>query len=268
MALSGVITEPSGISYQAGKILVARRITGQQGEHLPNTLRPDTLAAAIAIQDAVSDLWCSTQDDSIGGWKCLLPVGDKVIVGPIYTSTINTVAPVALWTATGKARVEPELAFIFGRDLPARAEPYLPSDIDTAIVRTHMALELIQGRYAEPNTISFTENLADGLVNQGLFIGPEVAAEAARSASKITIAVTADGKQESHFGKHPNTEPRAPLYWLVEFLRQRGIGMLAGQAVITGSFAGVLDIPLNEDVIIDYEGLGRMNVNFTAKTES
>ena len=52
---------------------------------------------------------------------------------------------------------------------------------------------------------------------------------------------------------------------LAEFLRSRGQGIVAGQAVITGSYAGVIEVPVNTDIQIDYAGLGRMNVSFTAK---
>jgi 2-keto-4-pentenoate hydratase len=252
--------------HQAAKILVDRRVSGEQGERLPEASRPRTLDDALTVQAAVSELWCVTQDDSIGGWKCLLPPTDKLVVGPIYTSTIDTVPPLSLWAPSARARIEPELVFIFGKDLPAREQPYTPAEVDTAIVRTHMALELIQGRYRDPASASFAEMLADGLVNQGLFIGPEVDSEAARGAGEIAIKVSCSGGEQSeHSGVHPNGNPRAPLYWLTEFLRSRGEGIVAGQAVITGSYAGVLEVPLNEDVTIDYLGLGSMTVSFSGK---
>jgi len=52
---------------------------------------------------------------------------------------------------------------------------------------------------------------------------------------------------------------------LAEFLRSRGQGLVAGQAVITGSFAGVFEVPLNTPVTLEYVGLGTMQVSFTAK---
>jgi 2-keto-4-pentenoate hydratase len=250
----------------AASILVARRIAGEQGPRLPDTCRPADIESALAIQAAVTDLWCESQDDSIGAWKCLQPPPDKLVVGPIYTSTINTIPPVALWPKGDRARIEPELAFFFGKDLPARAEPYTAAEVDTAIVRTHLALELINSRYEDPASASFPEMLADGLVNQGLFIGPEVDAEKARQASSFQIRMEcANGETSEHQGKHPNTHPRAPLYWLAEFLRSRGRGIQAGQAVITGSYAGVVEAPLNTDIKIHYAGLGVLEVRFTAK---
>lgn len=262
-------TEPFN-AVAAAAILVARRVGGTQGERLPDGCRPQNLEHALAVQAAVTEHWCEQMDDSIGGWKCLLPPENKLVVGPIYTRTIDSIPPVSLWTKTSpegeRARIEPELAFFFGKDLPPRAEPYTAADVDAAIVRTHMALELINGRYADPASCEFPEMLADGLVNQGLFIGTEVDSTNAAAASSFTITLTcANGEVIERQGQHPNTHPRAPLYWLAEFLRNRGQGIVAGQAVITGSYAGVLEVPLNTEIQIDYAGLGSMQVSFTAK---
>ncbi len=254
----------------AAKILVERRINGSQSDRLPEHCRPQNLEQALAIQSAVTEQWCEQMDDSIGGWKCLLPPEAKLVVGPIYTRTIDSVPPVSLWvknSADGvRARIEPELAFFFGQDLPPRTGPYTPAEVDAAIARTHMALELINSRYADPASCEFPEMLADGLVNQGLFIGPQVDSASARGASSFTVTMTcANGEVIERQGQHPNTHPRAPLYWLAEFLRSRGEGIVAGQAVITGSYAGVIEVPLNTDIQIDYAGLGSMQVSFTAK---
>ncbi len=254
----------------AAVILVERRINGSQSDRLPEYCRPQNLEQALLIQAAVTEHWCEQMDDSIGGWKCLLPPEGKLVVGPIYTRTIDSIPPISLWakaTAEGaRARIEPELAFFFGQDLPPRAEPYTPADVDAAIARTHMALELINSRYADPASCEFPEMLADGLVNQGLFIGPQVDSDSARGASSFTVTMTcANGEVIERQGQHPNTHPRAPLYWLAEFLRSRGEGIVAGQAVITGSYAGVIEAPLNTDIEIVYAGLGSMQVSFTAK---
>ncbi|HOY24055.1 MAG TPA: hydratase [Cellvibrio sp.] len=255
-------------AQEAAAILVERRQSGTQGDRLPESCRPTTLEESLAIQAAVTEQWCEQEDDSVGGWKSLLPPEGKVIIGPIYTRTIDSVAPVSLWSKPSEskiARIEPELAFFFGQDLPPRVQPYTPADVDAAISRTHLALELINCRYTDPGQCAFPEMLADGLVNQGLFIGPQVDDELARNASEFTLIVGQNGELSSHNAKHPNHSPRAPLYWLAEFLRSQGQGIVAGQAVITGSFAGVLEVPMNTDITLDYVGLGEMRVRFTAK---
>lgn len=256
---------PEDIDIAAG-MLTERRRLGSQGERLPDGCRPHSVDEALSIQDAVTVQWCELMVDSIGAWKCSLPTADKTVAAPIYTRTIDSVSPISIWPKGEKARIEPELAFFLGRDFPPRPEPYLATEIDEAIVRTHMALELINSRYREPAQCGFPEMLADGLVNQGLFIGAPVDNLQAQCASEFEIRIASENNQpEIYAGKHPNGLPRAPLYWLVEFLRARGQGILAGQAVITGSYAGVIEVPLNTNIHINYLGLGEMSLCFNAR---
>ena len=249
----------------AAAILVKRRQTGEKGDRLPQGCRPSDITHALAIQQALTELWCEQMDDSVGAWKCGLPSPDKVVLAPIYTRTIDSIPPISLWPMGQNARIEPELAFFLGVDLPPRIEPYSEAEIDAAIVRTHLALELIDSRYSDPKSCSFPEMLADGLVNQGLFIGPEVNGVIAKNASSFVLNISYNGENRTIQASHPTGNPRAPLYWLVNFLREQDQGLVAGQAVITGSYAGVIEIPLEVDSVIEYQGLGDMNIRFRAK---
>lgn len=249
----------------AASILAERRIDGSQGDRLPDEARPKNLQDALSIQAAVTDYWCEKMDDSIGGWKCLQPPQDRLVVAPIYTTSINSVSPVSLWPKGNLARIEPEIGFIFGKDLPARAEPYTPEEVDAAIARTHMALELMHCRYADTSDCEFPEMLADCLLNQGMFVGPQIDSALAKTKGEMLIRVTVNGETQDYQGKHPNLAPRAGLYWLAEFLRQQGQGILAGQVIITGSFAGIIEVPLDQDVKIEYENVGEMTLRFLAK---
>ncbi|HEX7749494.1 MAG TPA: hydratase, partial [Bordetella sp.] len=50
--------------------------------------------------------------------------------------------------------------------------------------------------------------------------------------------------------------------WLVEFLRGAGRGLKAGQHVITGSYAGYIDVPADKDLKIGFGNLGTLAVRF------
>ena len=247
------------IAADAATILANRRRTGEQGPRLPETLRPRDIDAALAIQSCVTE----QLGEDIGGWKCGVPAEGRIIVAPIHAGTIHAASPCPVRLDAGKAHVEPEFAFILGRDLPARNAPYTPADVDAAIARTHLALELIGSRYADAGEAGFTEHLADGLLNQGLLIGPETST-AAPGRMKIHIRLE-DGQDIALDGQHPNAAPRAPLYWLAEFLRSRGQGLRAGQAVITGSYAGSFELPAGQEIEIQFGDLGRFPVYFTPK---
>ncbi|MET3117660.1 2-keto-4-pentenoate hydratase [Undibacterium sp. GrIS 1.8] len=256
---------------QAATILVTRRQSGVQGERLPPSFHQMNSAAGLAIQAAVS----AQMGDHTGAWKCGIAADDRVvrvILAPIYSKTIysDPIAACPVWSRAGHVKIEPELAFILGCDLPARDTPYEAAEVDAAIIRTHIALELIDSRYTNPDEVSFVENLADGLLNQGLFLGPEVDSAKAKITTDMAIKVSSRLQQDKNLmplvqfeGRHPNTHPRAPLYWLAEYLRSQGQGLQAGQAIITGSYAGSFEVALDQDIFIQFGDLGELNVNFS-----
>lgn len=248
-------------AVQAASILAKRRLTGAHGPRLPESLRPLDADAALAIQACVME----QLGERAGGWKCGLSEENPVVMAPIHAGTIHTAGPCPVWASAGQVRVEPELAFILGHDFPARDAPYTAAEVDAAIARVHVALELIGSRYTDPAAVSIAENLADGLLNQGMLIGPEID-PSTPALDSMAIRIQLEGGREIALdGRHPNTDPRAPLYWLAEFLRSRGQGLQAGQAVITGSYAGSVALPVGQDIAVQFGGLGRLAVRFMQK---
>ncbi len=71
----------------------------------------------------------------------------------------------------GVARVEPKIALLLTKSLPWSLNGYSEAQINDAIGSCHMALELIQSRFADDSGAEFYEVLADCLANQGLFLG-------------------------------------------------------------------------------------------------
>jgi 2-keto-4-pentenoate hydratase len=218
----------------------------------------------------------------VAAWKCFLPPIERNSVAAIYAATVQTLSPpgaVACATVQpeavcqlypdilGLAQVEPELAFELAEDLPPRESDYEVHEIDAAIGKTRLALELIQCRYAEPGQARFLDLLADSLFNQGLWLGPELNATGSADLSYFELRIDfADGHFETRQARHPNINPRAGLYWLVNFLSQQGIGMRRGQQIITGSYAGVLKLPMHEPVMLTYGDLGQFRVRFEPRT--
>jgi 2-keto-4-pentenoate hydratase len=246
----------NSVAAQAAAILAVRRRAGEPGPRLPEPLRPLDIDAALAIQASVTE----QLGERIAAWKCGTPVEDRVVLAPIHAGTVHAASPCPVWAREGQVRIEPEIAFILGHDLPARDASYTPAEIDAAVARVHIALELIDSRYADPAAASAMEHLADGLLNQGLFIGPQVGGTPGSMAIRIGIEGDKDIDLD---GRHPNADPRLPLYWLAEFLRSKGQGLQAGQAVITGSYAGTLAVPAGKDITVRFDDLGTLAVRLT-----
>ncbi|NEX62096.1 fumarylacetoacetate hydrolase family protein [Noviherbaspirillum galbum] len=254
------MTEPFPDTAQAASILATRRMRNDQGPRLPEACRPPGMEAALDIQFAVT----ARLGLPVAGWKCALPAGDKVIVAPIYRNLIRTTSPYAVNALQAEVRIEPELAFVLGHDLPARETPYIPDEVDAAISRTHLALELIGSRYESPDEVTYEEHLADGLLNQGLYLGPEADGKAASSANRLNLSLTIGAGETAVLdGHHPAAAPRAPLHWLAEFLRARGQGLQAGQVIITGSYVNSFTVPAGQDIALRFGSLGELKVHFS-----
>lgn len=258
----------------AATILAERRLTGQPGDLLAEEQRPQSLEQAFALQQQVAGLIGAQPGQAVAGWKCLLPTEGKWVVAPIYQQTVCQfpASSCPMWPSTvaasaGLARVEPELALVLAADLPPRATPYSASEVDAAVGSTHLALELIQSRFLAQSGAGFFDQLADGLFNQGLYLGPAIAAAPVLPYAEFTLSLNfADGTVRQHQAVHPNQHARAGLYWLVNFLSAQGIGLQAGQAVITGSYAGVLELPFAQQIQFVYGELGEFALQFVTKT--
>ncbi|MDH5611511.1 MAG: hydratase [Gammaproteobacteria bacterium] len=252
--------------------LARRRAAGKTGPLLNNEIRPRSFDEAFSLQQKVGDIFAAVSASGVAGWKCALPSDDKQIIAALYASTMQqqrpqTPALCQLYPdKDGLAAVEPELAFELKHDVPPRATPYSEAEIDAAIATTRLALELIQSRYDSPEQATFFDALADGLLNQGVWLGPELPENTPPDLAEFLLTIQyADGTLETKQAKHPNGNSRAGLYWLVNFLSAQGIGMHKGQQIITGSYAGVLKFAFGEAINLRYGDLGEFSIIFEAK---
>lgn len=247
---------------RAASKLLSRRAPGTKAPRLDSEIRPTSLTEALAIQEKVIEL----NEYQVSGWKCLQPLAvDKYIVGPIFDNEVMSGEQCVLFADNDKARIEPEIAFILSADLPARNTNYTDAEIDAVIGSCHMALELIQSRYADDSGAEFYDNLADCLFNQGLFIGPEIDKEKAYTASEFEVSIVQGATNQTFAGKHPNIIPPKPIYWLVNYITKKGVTLKAGEALITGSYCGVVDLDFDVPTAIRYEGIGQFDVIFSKR---
>lgn len=253
----------SGLEIAAAA-LVRARLEGVRLASLPGSNLPTSLAQGFAIQQHVGPLAGKTV-----GWKCALPPAGKWIVAPIYSDSIVKGERYRLAADADKARIEPELACVLAHDLPARVEPYTTEEIVAAISDVHLALEVIDCRYTDPHTLPFEHLLADGLFNHGLVLGaPITLSNPASMPSELDITLSdATAALLNIKGRHPDGDPLLPIVWLANFLSTQGIGLQAGQVIITGSYAGVLDVPVNQPLHVRFGEAGSLSVHFSTLEE-
>jgi 2-keto-4-pentenoate hydratase len=249
---------------EAARHLLAARRARQPGPRLPDACRPSDLEDALAIQRRVQErLGVAT-----GGWKGSLPTAERAIsCATIFAPTIARSSPCRVIARGGIASIEPEIAFVLGRDLPPRAAPYSEAEVRAAIAETRLVLELLDSRYADPAAVTFPEQLADQVSNQGLFVGPILRDPFTRSLEQFPIAIEGPaGSLHRREGRHPDGHPLRPLVWLAGFLASRAQsgGLKAGEIVTTGSYAGALDVPVATPLSVRFGELGHLAVEFVA----
>lgn len=247
--------------HRAATELAARRTHARAGSRLPEADRPLDLDDAWAIQCAVRGL----TGQAIGGWKASLPSPGKLVAASINAVDIGrtphmTAPAISRAANAAQLNIEPEIAYVLATDLPPREAAYTEAEIDAAVGSVHAAIEICNSRYTDATGLPFVEMMADGQVNAGLWLGPEIAGP---EAGHFDLRWQAGEQDAVHLAaRHPDGHPRAPFHWLANFLRERGIGLFAGQVVTTGSYAGLLSAPIGQPLIFDYAGLASFSVQF------
>lgn len=252
---------PTAAQTAAAQFLYTARERATPGPRIPADVRPADIADALAIQQRVGEL----VGQPVGGWKCSAPSEPRPIsCAPIFAPTIFANSPCPVVAPGDTVKIEPEIAFVLARDLPARATPYREDEVRGALREARFVLELMGSRYEDPTVISFPELLADSTSNQGLFVGPVVADAFKRPLEAFPVTVRrGDETLLAKDGKHPDVHPLRPLYWLANYLAARGDHLRAGMIVTTGSYCGVIDAPLDAPLTIVYGDLGSLAVTLT-----
>ncbi|UUZ72791.1 fumarylacetoacetate hydrolase family protein [Polaromonas sp. P1(28)-8] len=251
-----MIMNPTAIET-AARYLHALQSAGRSGKRLETGIRPATPEDGWRIQRRISEM----RGSPVAGWKCALPPSDRWIVAALHDVRPSGGVATAPAGAIGAARIEPELAFELKQSLPPRDTPYTRADVNAAIGGVRLAVEVLGCRYVDAAGGSGPELMADSLWHQSVVLGPSVIMDLAQEPfpGPFQIALSVWGREDTKYeATHPNGDPRLPLYWLAEFLRSQGTGLEAGQVVITGSLASVIDLPFECPAVLRYGDFGEL----------
>ena len=245
----------------AAAILVRARRDMQPLTGLPEELKPASIDAAHAIQDAVS----AQLGQLIAGFKAMQPANGDATRGIIHGGTILS-SPCDLPAAqVPQCGVEGEVAFIFRRDLPARAAPYTRNEV-AAVVDACAVIEVVHSRYAMNAPVSNLEKLADSISNGALVFDTPTADWRGLNLGKLKVTLTVNGKTElEQVGGHPTGDPLGVAVVLANLWREKG-GVRAGQFVTCGSCTGLKFLQPGDVCGVTFEGLGSAQVTFTQAT--
>jgi 2-keto-4-pentenoate hydratase len=242
----------------AAALLVKARRGGPLLADLPAESRPASVTDAHAIQDAVT----AALGKPVGAFKAMAPASAEATRGVIYAGTIHPTPARIPAAEVPQCGVEGEVAFIFRRDLPARAAPYSRDEV-AAAVDACAAIEVVTSRFQDSNAVSNLAKLADCISN-GAFVHAAPPADwRSLELGKLKVTLTVNGAPVlEQVGGHPTGDPLGVAVVLVNMMRDKG-GVRAGQFVTCGSCTGLRYLQPGDVCGVRFEGLGAAEVTFT-----
>jgi len=225
-----------------------------------------SLAEAYAVQDRLRDALVG-QGEQVIGWKagftgkaaqelfqCPEPVSGFLLGSGVYPNRAEV--PVARFV---QLVVEAEIALLLKGDL---AGPGItPLTALGAVEGAVPALELVDFRYSGKPT--GTDLVADGVYANAIVLGASLT-----DVRYLDLAL--EGLVYEHNGGLVATNtaaevlgsPLNSLAWLANDLGKRGLGLRAGQVVMTGSVSALIRPKVGDSVRATYTRLGSVSARF------
>jgi 2-keto-4-pentenoate hydratase len=258
--------DDSAVTAAAEALRDARRRHARM-DALPEACRPPTIPDGYRVQDALVAL----MGEAVVGWK----IGStskkaQAIVGTtgpfaarILASNFHA-SPAALPADAFFMRaLEAEFAFRLGADLPARGEPYGRDEVIAATASLHPAIEISDSRFTDwakagaPSLIADNGNEGQVIFGAAVDDWRGLDLPGHRAAMIVNGETVAEGSGANVLG-----DPVEALVWLANDQRQRGDGLRAGQAVITGSCTGVNMAEAGDKARAEFGTLGAVELEF------
>jgi 2-keto-4-pentenoate hydratase len=188
------------------------------------------------------------------------PVPGRIYLDTVFRSGASL--PGALFI--NYRNVECELAFRLADGIEPRATPYLEPEVSERIACLMPALELGDMVFADWYGASgYFGSCLDNGGGAALVYGPEIADWRDLDLPGARLSLSLNGSfVKAGYGRAAMGHPLTSLTWLVNWLNERGRGLLAGEIVSTGTCTGHCFAAPGDEVSLDVEGIGTVEARF------
>jgi len=255
----------------AAKAIATARRSCAPLKALAKDVVPRDEAEGYQVQRALHDL-LRAQVGSLVGYKigCTSvvmqeylgiphPCGGGVFEKVVHDSGVRL--PAADYVHVG---VECEIAVRLKRNLGASEAPFTAEWVAEAIEAYHPAIEIVDDRYVKWETLGAPTLVADDFFAAGCVLGAAVPRNTAPDLLQVTGRALINGKEVGRgTGADVLGHPHNALAWLANHLAADGRGLHAGQIVLTGSLVKTIWLKAGDAVVMELEGLGKVEATFT-----
>jgi 2-keto-4-pentenoate hydratase len=254
----------------AANIIASARRDRMPLRPLAPNVAPQDEAEGYRIQDALHEL-LAADFGALVGYKigCTSavmqhylgiphPCGGGVFARGIHASGVSL--PAQNFVRVG---VECEIAVRLAHDLEPSQAPFTADAVAQAVEAYLPAIEIVDDRYADWQTLGAPTLVADDFFAAGCVLGAPVARSAAPDLLDIVGRAVINGVEDgSGTGADVLGHPHHALAWLANHLAAGGKALRGGQIVLTGSLVKTVWLKPGDCVTMDLSGLGAVQVSF------
>ena len=233
-------------------------------------LAPDDEAEGYRIQRAVHDLVLPNAG-SLVGYKigCTSAVMQQYLdiphpcAGGVFAKGVHESGAKLRFGDYVRVGVECEIAVRLARNLSPSEEPFTAEWVMEAIEAYFPAIEIVDDRYVNWETMGAPTLVADDFFAAGCVLGKPVARTKAPDLLKVSGRALINGDEAGRgTGADVLGHPHNALAWLANHLAEEGKGLHAGQIVLTGSLVKTVWLNAGDKVTMDLDGLGTVTAEF------
>ena len=158
-------------------------------------------------------------------------------------------------------RIEVELAYVLGTTLPA--PNCTVKDVLNATEYIQPAIELIDSRIKDWK-IKLVDTISDNASSAGLIMGGDKVKATDFSPRLVGANLSKNGEiiATGAMGGVLN-DPTIAVAWLANKVHQFGVTLEAGHVILPGSCTKAFDVNPGDQVVAEYDGLGKIDVGFS-----
>ena len=254
----------------AAKTIAATRRNRTPLQPLVGKAVPQTEADGYRIQDALHDLLVA-DFGALVGYKigCTSPVMQQYLDiphpcgGGVFAKGVHDSGASLRASDFVRVGVECEIAARIARDLLPAEAPFTAEWMAEAIEAYLPAIEIVDDRYADWQTIGAPALVADDFFAAGCVLGKPVARSDAPDLLAVVGRALINGIEVGRgTGADVLGHPHHALAWLANHLAADGKGLRAGEIVLTGSLVKTVWLNAGDSVMMELSGLGTVQVTF------
>ena len=241
-------------------ILARLLLDARHGDPVPSDVVPVDAAQAYRVQWLVM-----AHLGEIGGWKVGAASPDSPIsCAPMPAHGLSHTPQVLNARLFTQREVESEICFRLHADLPADRAPHSSDAVLDAIATCHPGIEVLQSRYAAPDSVGSLALLADFIQTGTYVVGEPIEGWQDIDFSRMSVRQSVTGHPDLTVTANPAGGMLRLIVWLANEGAVWAGGLRAGQIVTCGSWTGKTRCPAGGKAVASFDGAAPVVVEFAA----